>query len=344
MQPLLGITSSEALWLKQISNWTVLDQVCGYIQTNNYSEEAKEFAKEAIGVLKSGTSEEKKLVTAILNNDIIAALDILLKEAKFKTCPPNCDEIEFDAPVVLTVQIINGVFDAVFNLNIMTHLRSETKKGEVIRELLTESGTIVPADISNTTLAELFKLRVRDRVLTVETANANIKDYLVDLGITLVDLVAIALPSSGGGAYLFVKAGTGKITATSISAYLKILAKGNWKVVNESMSDAAKSYQSFISGKPWNQSFVLNDVKFDSLKNGVLGDAKSGMLNFIDSNANFKSFFTGEASIISQAQRQRIAAGDLPIEWHFEHDIVKQAFEKLLKPFSLDIKFIHTPR
>jgi len=326
MQPLLGITNSEVLWLKQISNWSVLDQVCGYVKTNNYSEEAKGFAKEAIKVLENGTAEEKKVATAILNDDITGALDILLKGAKFKSCPPDCDEIQFDAPVVLTAQIINGAFDGAFNLFLMIIPRSKDKEGEIIRELLTESGTIVPADVSNVSLKELFELRVRGRILTVETANQTIKDHIVDLGITLVDLAAIASPGSGGGAYLFVKAGAGKITATSITAYLKALSKGNWKTVNESMSDAAKSYQSFISGKPWNQSFVLNDVKFDSLKNGILGDAKSGMLNFIDSNANFKPFFTGQTDIIKQAIRQRAAAGDLPIEWHFEHNIILPKF------------------
>jgi len=39
---------------------------------------------------------------------------------------------------------------------------------------------------------------------------------------------------------------------------------------------------------------------------------------------------------------QRLNVVELSVKWHFEHKIIRDLFEKLLKPFSLDIKFTHT--
>lgn len=306
-----------------------------------------------IRLLRAGNTQQKAFLNAILNHDLESALTIFFQNVEsnsYNPCPnPPC-EGNFDATVVLSVQIINGFFDGAVNTiaYLGSPLRSSESRGRIVRELMEESGIIVNTDVDNNTLGNLFKLRSRGRELTFEPANQDFWDSLKDIGISLLDIVAIVSPSSGGGAFLFVKNGAGKITSASISTYFKKLKQGTWTTVNESMSDAAKSYQEFITGRSIRESFLLNGVKFDGLKNGILSDAKSGMLNFVNTNGTFKQFFlnsnTGANAILDQARRQRAAAGDLPIEWHFEHRLVRDAFENLLRNGGFNIKFIHTPR
>ncbi len=72
---------------------------------------------------------------------------------------------------------------------------------------------------------------------------------------------------------------------------------------------------------PASKSYVLNNVKFDGIKDGVLLDAKSGYENFIDKkNGTFLEFFRGGKALKAQAKRQVAAAQGNPIEWHFEHE------------------------
>jgi hypothetical protein len=83
----------------------------------------------------------------------------------------------------------------------------------------------VPDDVDNETLGNLFKLRSRGRELTFEPANQDFWDSLKVIGISLLDIVAVISPSKGGGAFLFVKNGAGKVTAASFSKYLDDLKR-----------------------------------------------------------------------------------------------------------------------
>lgn len=259
-------------------------------------------------------------------------------------CPPEFYDEEFDMMWQMGPGIIHGAIDGTFNIIWSTAelFGSDEWVGSRVRTIMGDIGIEVPTDIDNQTLGRIFQIRKRDLSLTIEYRTGVVRN-IVSLGIDLLDVLALTSPSKGGGAFLAVKGG-GKVTLGALKDYLTTLSKGTWQTVSESMSDAAKSYQEFISGRKWNESFVLNNAKFDGLKNGVLSDAKSGMLDFVNSDGTFKSFFNGKDGIISQAQRQRIAAGDLPIEWHFEHESVRLAFENLLAPLNLNIKFIYTPR
>ncbi len=310
----------------------------------------KTIAKDIVEIRMDGTPQEIQFTRYVLANDFESAFNTMMNQVRYtpyQECPnPPC-EGQFDAVVVLSIQVVNSAYDGV--LNMFTFLLeaavSDEREGRSVRNFLKGSGINIPSDVTDETLEQLFQIRSRDRAFVVEPANQDFIDELKDAGFSLLDIVTVVSPSRGGGAYFFIKSGVGAISMASLSKYLKVLAKGNWKVVNESMSDAAKSYQEFISGMPWNQSFELNNVRFDAIRNGILADAKSGYLNFVNTNGEFQDFFTGQADIISQARRQINAAEGLPVEWHFEHDIVRKAFEKLLKDEGLNnLYLIHTPR
>ena len=112
------------------------------------------------------------------------------------------------------------------------------------------------------------------------------------------------------------------------------------------MSDAAASYQKFITGKSANQSYLLNGTKFDGFAKGVLIDAKSGYANFINkSTGGFHSWFKGGESLVSQAQRQLKAAGGSPIQWHFQNKAVRDATQKLFNSRGINgIQLKYTPQ
>ena len=122
--------------------------------------------------------------------------------------------------------------------------------------------------------------------------------------------------------------------------------KGAWRMVSENMSDAASSFQKQITGVDANMSFVRNDVKFDGVNaDGVLLDAKSGMINFVGNDGAFKPWFQGADGLIDQAGRQLKAAEGTPIQWHFVNEEVMKATQRLFKENGVEgIELIHTPR
>jgi len=86
-----------------------------------------------------------------------------------------------------------------------------------------QMGVDVPNDVDNETLAELFKVRQRNLDLVIEP----IEDYLnemLDIGISIIDVIAIVSPSKGAGTFIFAKTGTGTITAKALSSHLKTMA------------------------------------------------------------------------------------------------------------------------
>ncbi|MEN6309508.1 MAG: Tox-REase-5 domain-containing protein [Anaerohalosphaeraceae bacterium] len=119
---------------------------------------------------------------------------------------------------------------------------------------------------------------------------------------------------------------------------------GNWVSVNENMSLRAAQYQSRITGQPTNMGYVVNGVKFDGYKNGILLDAKGlGYKNFVE-NGRFSEWFTGKQALLDQANRQITAARGTTIEWHIAEKEAIPAFEELLKGANTEaIKVIYTP-
>jgi RHS repeat-associated protein len=119
---------------------------------------------------------------------------------------------------------------------------------------------------------------------------------------------------------------------------------GKWRNVAESMSENATSYQKQVTGKSASQSYVVNGVKFDGIKDGVLIDAKSGYDNFVNKDTGkFQNWFAGKESLVKQARRQQDAAEGTPIEWHFQNKNVLNATQKLFDEKGLTIQLKHTP-
>ncbi len=107
---------------------------------------------------------------------------------------------------------------------------------------------------------------------------------------------------------------------------------GAWKTVNESMSDRASAYQEQITGQAVTQSYVVNGVKFDGFKNGVLLDAKGpGYANFVNSDGEFQPWFNGQQSLLNQARSQIEAANGVPITWSVAEPSATSAIQNLLQ-------------
>ncbi len=206
-------------------------------------------AREVVSVMMSGNSQEKSIASLIANNDFDAVANAMNPNLGFpvyQECPnPPCVG-EFDAIVVLSVEVVNNAYDGVMNLFIwwleLNH--TDEKVGQLIRSFMEEMQIDIPSDVDDETLESLFKLRTRDRDFVIEPANATFTQELIDLGISVLDVVTIISPSKGGGAYFFVKNGAGKITATSFSSHLK-----NLKKIATTTLKGGRGYNSFSSFK-----------------------------------------------------------------------------------------------
>lgn len=121
---------------------------------------------------------------------------------------------------------------------------------------------------------------------------------------------------------------------------------GFFATVNETMSEAAKEYQSFVKGRAWNESYILGGTKFDGYIDGILIDAKSGYLNFVNNKSDkFNLWFKGKAELINQARRQLGAVDGNPIRWVFEDEKVMNATKELFEEEGITgIELMHLPK
>lgn len=335
----LGITDLNVLiWLSDINKKEYTKGIYDFIKSNNFSPLSKQIARDVIYANHSNTSldlnaYDLSIQTSPGNDVIYQSLPEYLRQ-------PN-DPFLNDT---IILEIVGSGIDGIGNILFLyfQFVTNDENEGIVLRWIMNNRGDVdLPDDIDNATLGQIFQLRKRNRGLSIEY-KAGFLTNLLELGISTLDVFAILSPSKGAGAFLLNN--TGRVTAKALSDYLKALSKGKWVKTNEFMSDAAAAYQSFVTEKPFNISFLLNNVKFDGIRKAVMIDAKSGMLNFVDNNGNFLGFFTGEKSIVDQARRQLTAADGLPIEWHFQHENVRKAFEKLLNKNNIfDIILVHTP-
>jgi len=110
------------------------------------------------------------------------------------------------------------------------------------------------------------------------------------------------------------------------------------------MSKAAAQYQQHITGKVATESYLIDGVKFDGIKNGVLLDAKYGYASFMNKNTRkWHKWFTGQDPLKAQAERQIKAAQGMPIEWHFENKQIRDLVAKTLSEKYKEITCIYTP-
>jgi hypothetical protein len=109
-----------------------------------------------------------------------------------------------------------------------------------------------------------------------------------------------------------------------------VKSPGEWRNMPENMRDRARTYQTQITGKK-NQVYLVQGVKFDGYKNGVLIECKGpGYLDFVrKSDGTFYYWFA--ASELEQARRQLTAAAGAPIEWIVAEPELKLALENLFE-------------
>ena len=343
LDDLINMNLQEKNFLSQPSKDALLTSLIYFIYINGEILKSKDFANGIIGL--------EMLVNE--SNYEISSTGTYMPEIE-DCCPGDCcpdPQLYANDQIILTqygLDIIQDAVDGTFNLIVASSelFGSQEWVGSRVRKIMNEIGMIVPDDVDNASLGELFQIRKRNGLVTVEYRPGFV-GTMIDIGIDTFDIFALISPTRGGGAFLAARGG-GKISKSVLSDYLKVLARGNWETVNESMSAAAKSYQEFISGRKWNESFVLDNTKFDGLRDGVLSDAKSGMTNFVDQSTGkfygwFETSSTGGQGLIDQAQRQIIAAKGNPIEWHFQYSEVRDAVKKLFEGLPINIKLKYTP-
>ncbi|MGF1661760.1 MAG: Tox-REase-5 domain-containing protein [Kineosporiaceae bacterium] len=106
-----------------------------------------------------------------------------------------------------------------------------------------------------------------------------------------------------------------------------------WGWVSESMSDRARAYQEFVTGRGADEAFAVDGIKFDGvLPDGTLVEAKGpGYAAFLTDQGTWQDFFRGQGALVDQAERQVTAAGGRPVEWHVAEKEAAEAIEELLR-------------
>ncbi len=92
---------------------------------------------------------------------------------------------------------------------------------------------------------------------------------------------------------------------------------------NKGWSLFSRNYQKQIAGTE-GEAVILNGVKFDGLKNGILLDAK-GKYSFLLEKG------WAQEGLLAQAQRQIKAANGAAIEWHFAEEAAANTVQQLFK-------------
>jgi hypothetical protein len=118
---------------------------------------------------------------------------------------------------------------------------------------------------------------------------------------------------------------------------------GKWERVNESMSERASAYQEQITGRS-GESYVVDGVKFDGIRDGTLLDAKGpGYARFVK-NGQFRNWYSGKDKLLDQAARQVEVAKGNPIQWHVAEEPAANAIRALFNSQGISgINVIFTP-
>jgi hypothetical protein len=116
---------------------------------------------------------------------------------------------------------------------------------------------------------------------------------------------------------------------------------GKWVKIKRGGSEDSQAYQEKATGVTRGNEYEVNGVKFDGYDNGTLVEAKDNYLNFLDENGEWKWFFrqntragaarSGLDDLIKEANDQKAAAGNTPIEWRVSSQKLAQALERTFK-------------
>ncbi len=222
----------------------------------------------------------------------------------------------------------------------MAKLTGRTATGVIGKLLGVEEGTegvVLLAGTVNGTITGSTTAGVHS-TLSGNDAQTVLKDTLIGgaAGGWLGGLSASLKLALSGGA---VAAGTATGAAEAIKE------PGVWEMTNESMSEASRNYQRFITGAEDGMVYKVNGVKFDGYKDGVLIEAKGNYFNFVNKNSGeFYKWFDGKKSLVNQANRQISVANGITIKWYFNDEISMNAVRYLFEKESVKgIEFILKP-
>ncbi|APG64574.1 hypothetical protein LPB136_03975 [Tenacibaculum todarodis] len=193
-------------------NNVVYDDIKDFLFTNNYSYQAKNFAKQIIKSLENNTDLD---ITPYLSNITSTSSGV-----SYQDYDPN-DPILGNQ---ILLDIANNAIDGFGNL-ILIYLEYRShpaNEGKILRLLMPKMGLEISDDIPDETLGELFSLRKRNRNLVVEYQDNTLKGLIIDVAVSAFDVVALISPSRGGGAYLLASGGN-RVTAVALSNLLKSL-------------------------------------------------------------------------------------------------------------------------
>jgi hypothetical protein len=136
----------------------------------------------------------------------------------------------------------------------------------------------------------------------------------------------------------------------ALRAVQDVRAGGQWVRRSESMSEAARAYQRYISGRADDLVYQVGGYTFDHFDEaaGVLVDAKAIPGSLIDTRVGgFRPWVSGTDTWLRQASNQVGAAGGVPIVWYFDSQAARDAMYGLFleqNPTLLDsIQLIHRP-
>lgn len=120
-----------------------------------------------------------------------------------------------------------------------------------------------------------------------------------------------------------------------VSTNNEVQLSGEWKTVNESMSDYSRNYQRQITGQE-GKVWLQNGVKFDGMKNGILIDAKAKYAQFISKKTGeFYAWFKGAQGLVHQALKQIEASEGAKIQWYFAEEEVVKVVQDLFDRYEI---------
>ncbi|MGI5175327.1 polymorphic toxin-type HINT domain-containing protein [Dactylosporangium sp. CA-152071] len=154
---------------------------------------------------------------------------------------------------------------------------------------------------------EAQDLAARSRLRTEDGSRATVRSVRSFTGAR--DMYDLGI--EGVHAY-FVQAGSVAVLAHNAgSCWVDLTGPGVWTAINETMSARSAAYEfRMTGGVPRNIGYVLDNVKFDGYRAGVLIDAKGyGYTSFIVNGEFIEAeWYTGADDLVKQARRQLNAA------------------------------------
>ena len=219
-----GLSQAQIRWILNPVNSSDASDLLFLLETKNGSSTAAQhFARNAINL------------EIILDSDFEIVNTNRTPEELDPCCPGDCcpdvtlysnDRITYE----YGIQPVVALIDSSFNLILASSevIGSDAWVGSRIRKMMLELGIDVPADIDNTHLAELYRIRKRDNVVIVEYRPGLLKSML-DVGLDTLNVLAFLSPAKGGGPVLFAKFGGG-VSISKLANHIRNITISSSKI------------------------------------------------------------------------------------------------------------------